>query len=149
MARRGGWRPRRYVLREQVRVWVPSDRWGPRRANVDRSNDGTGPHVPASRRCHRPPQVRQGSLGQHHLQPGQRSPSPSRLLAVASTGRPCRPCRPPLPGTQDYHRADDRHRPAPGTRLTPAQHKAPSPACGGNHLRADLGCLSRAAGRGL
>jgi len=33
--RRGGWRPRRYVTRSQVPVWVSSGRWGPRRVRVE------------------------------------------------------------------------------------------------------------------
>jgi len=33
--RRGGWRPRRHVTRSRAAVWVPSGRWGPRRARVE------------------------------------------------------------------------------------------------------------------
>src|SRR5262245_54596721 len=33
--RRGGWRLRRYSLPNQAPVWVPSGRWGPRRARVE------------------------------------------------------------------------------------------------------------------
>lgn len=35
MARRGGWRPRRYVIPSEVPVWVASGRWGPRRVRVE------------------------------------------------------------------------------------------------------------------
>ena len=35
MGRRGGCRPRRYVRRDEVPVWVPSGRWGPRRVRVE------------------------------------------------------------------------------------------------------------------
>jgi hypothetical protein len=33
--RRGGWRPRRFVVPGQVPAWVSSGRWGPRRARVE------------------------------------------------------------------------------------------------------------------
>jgi hypothetical protein len=35
MAGRGGRRPRRYVIGDQVPVWVSSGRWGPRRVRVE------------------------------------------------------------------------------------------------------------------
>src|SRR5687768_14370535 len=34
MARRGGYRPRRYVTRGDAAVWCPGGRWGPRRTRV-------------------------------------------------------------------------------------------------------------------
>lgn len=35
MPQRGGRRPRRFIRREDAPVWVPSGRWGPRRARVE------------------------------------------------------------------------------------------------------------------